>query len=174
MPIIDAEKGALRPLVVWVLLGLWLHNVENNCYTVLVIIAHNALVGVGTISSNYAITLSAVFGRLIVWHKRFDEFISARTDFVSKILKEVFAWYIRITLQHHWFLDFGIGRCGALASSKQRTCIEHFFCVEKWRCALSRRCITGKPWFNVTWPSVLLLGLLRLIAHIHATRVTLV
>jgi hypothetical protein len=39
---------------------------------------------------------------------------------------------------------------------------------------LSRRCITGKPWFNVTWPSVLLLGLLRLIAHIHATRVTLV
>jgi hypothetical protein len=123
------KEGTFGPVIAF--FAGRLHNVENNCYTVLVIIAHNALVGVGTISSNYAITLSAVFGRLIVWHKRFDEFIRARTNFFSKILKEVFAWYVRITLQHHWFLDFGIGRCGALAGSKQRTCIEHFFCVEK-------------------------------------------
>lgn len=172
--IVDSEKRALRPIFIWILLRLGLHYVKNDCHSVLVVVAHDTLVCVGTIRSNYAISLSAVFSGLVIRHQRFDKLIWTSRKLVSKIFKEIFAWYVRITLKHHRFLDLGIGECSALAGSKQRTCIKHLFCVKKWRCALSGSCVTSKTRFGVTRAPILLLRLLGLTAHIHRACVTLV
>lgn len=67
MAVIYAEKGALRPGVIAGALVLWLHDVQDNGYAVLIVVPDNALVGVGSIPCHYSVPLARVLGLLVVW-----------------------------------------------------------------------------------------------------------
>ena len=57
MAVIDAKEGALGPLLVLVVLRLRLHNVKDDGDTVLVVVSHNTLIGVGAVTSHESIPL---------------------------------------------------------------------------------------------------------------------
>ena len=50
MAIIDAEKRALGPLLTLKVLRFWLHNIQDDGYTILVVVPYDTLIRVGTIS----------------------------------------------------------------------------------------------------------------------------
>ena len=50
MPVIDAEERALGPQVAVKILGLGLHNVKNDGYSVFVVISYDSLVSVGAVA----------------------------------------------------------------------------------------------------------------------------
>ncbi len=56
MSIIDPKKGALGPLRAMKLLRFWFHDIQNDRDTIFVIVAHDTLIGVRTVRSNYAIS----------------------------------------------------------------------------------------------------------------------
>ncbi len=58
MSIIDPKKGALGPLRTMELLRFWFHDIQNDCDTILVVIAYDSLIRVRTICSNYSISFS--------------------------------------------------------------------------------------------------------------------
>ena len=57
MPIEHAKEADLRPLYIQVLLALWFKNIEDNGDAVLIVIAYNSLVGVGSVGFNHAALL---------------------------------------------------------------------------------------------------------------------
>lgn len=64
MAIVDSKEGALRPVLV--LSVLWFHDVEYDGDPVLVVVPHQALVGVGCVRPHYAVPLHAALGGLVV------------------------------------------------------------------------------------------------------------
>ena len=65
MAVEDSKEADLRPIPLPVLV-LWLQYVQDYAYSVLVILADNALVGVGSIGLNYAALLVGGLGHLMV------------------------------------------------------------------------------------------------------------
>lgn len=63
MAIVDCEEGAARPL--FNLLELGLDDVEDDAHPIFVVIAHNALMGVGCIAAHYAILLACKLGWMV-------------------------------------------------------------------------------------------------------------
>ena len=50
MTVIDAEEGAFGPLSAFKVFGFRLHNIQDNGHSVLVVISHDTLVCVGSIT----------------------------------------------------------------------------------------------------------------------------
>lgn len=67
MTIIYAKERALGPLLIFVVLRLWLHNVENDGYAILVVITHDTLVSVRAITSHKTVPFVGELGVLVVW-----------------------------------------------------------------------------------------------------------
>ena len=68
MAVVNSEKAALGPLLASILLRLWLHDIEDNGDSVFIVVPHDSLVGVSTVSSDDSVAFHRVFGILIVWH----------------------------------------------------------------------------------------------------------
>ena len=66
MSIIDTKEGALGPLLALIVLRFRLHNIEDNCYPIFIIVSYNTLISIGTIASHKAIPLVGEFSVLIV------------------------------------------------------------------------------------------------------------
>lgn len=64
--IIDAEERTLGPLLALEVLRFWFHNVQNNGYTILVVISHDALICVRAISGYQPVSFVRKFGVLVV------------------------------------------------------------------------------------------------------------
>ena len=64
MAIVDAEERASRPS--FVLPVLWLHDVEDDADAVLVVVADEALIRIGCVSTHYPVALIAAFSGLVV------------------------------------------------------------------------------------------------------------
>lgn len=63
MTIENAKEAALRP-VFYVLLGRWLHDVQHNADTVLVVVPNDSLICVGSVAHDEAILAHTALGRL--------------------------------------------------------------------------------------------------------------
>ena len=61
MAIVNAKKGALRPLSPRELLRLGLHDVQNDCYAILVIVSHDSLICVRTVGRHDAVSFGREF-----------------------------------------------------------------------------------------------------------------
>ena len=68
MTIVDAEEGAFGPLSTAELLRFGLHDVQDDRYSIFIIVTHDALVGIGAVGCHDAVSFRRVFGGLIVWH----------------------------------------------------------------------------------------------------------
>jgi hypothetical protein len=66
--------------------GLGLHDVQNDCDSVFIVIAHNTLIGVGSIPCDQAIPFIGVLCILIIW-KSFVLGTFAHVYFTSQLLK---------------------------------------------------------------------------------------
>ena len=61
-----SEKAAFRPISN-ILLGWWLHDIEDNTYPILVIVSDNPLIGIGSISHDVSIFTHTALGWLPHW-----------------------------------------------------------------------------------------------------------
>lgn len=68
MAIIDAEEGAFWPFSTSELLRFRLHNVQDDGYSILIVVPYDTLIGVSTVSSDDTVPFGRVLRRLIVWH----------------------------------------------------------------------------------------------------------
>ncbi len=64
MTVINSKKGAFRPYLV--LSMLWLHNVQNNTDSILIIVSYKTLICIGCIRADNSIALETAFGWLVV------------------------------------------------------------------------------------------------------------
>ncbi len=66
MPVINPEKGTSRPLFA---LGSvrGSQDIQDYGHSVLIVVPHESLIGVGCIGSNHTIALQRVLGRLMIW-----------------------------------------------------------------------------------------------------------
>ena len=87
--IVDAEKGAFRPLGTAVLLRFRLHDVEDNGHSVFVVVADDALVGVCAVGCDDTVAFGGKFGGLVVRHELLDVLDGAGADLLSDGLVEV-------------------------------------------------------------------------------------
>ena len=71
MPVIDAEEGALWPLLALIVLRLWLHDVENDGDSVFVVVSDDTLIGIGSISCHQTIPLVRKL-RILIIRQRFE------------------------------------------------------------------------------------------------------
>ena len=62
MAVIDAEKGAFWPLGTAILLRFGFHDVEDDSDAVLVVVAHDALVRIGSVGGHDAVAFGGEFG----------------------------------------------------------------------------------------------------------------
>jgi len=64
MSIVDSKEGTLGPGLV--LPMLWLDDVQNNRYSVFIVVANKALIRVCSVGTNNSISLETAFGWLVV------------------------------------------------------------------------------------------------------------
>ncbi len=64
MAIIDSEEGALRPVLVFSRLGL--EDVQNDRYSIFVVVSDYSLIGVRSIGANDSVFSDRAFGRIVI------------------------------------------------------------------------------------------------------------
>ena len=67
MTVVDPKEGAAGPVLG--LLELGLYNVQNNGYSILVVVPDNPLMGVCSIRGHYTVALAGELRRLIGLYK---------------------------------------------------------------------------------------------------------
>ena len=66
MTIVYAEKGALWPLLTFVILRFWFHDIQYYCNTVFIIVTNDTLIRICTVSCDKTVPLIWILGVLIL------------------------------------------------------------------------------------------------------------
>lgn len=73
MAVVDGKERTSWPLID--LLKLWFDNVQNNAYSIFVVVPHNALVSVCRVAADDTVFLASKFGRVVGSNESVDLFL---------------------------------------------------------------------------------------------------
>ena len=86
MTIVNTKKGTLWPGLALIIFRFGFHDIKNDSNTILIIVANNSLIRIGSIASNKTITLVWVF-RILVTRQAFAFTRLTKVDFASNLIK---------------------------------------------------------------------------------------
>lgn len=106
MTIIDTKERALWPF--FMLTVLRFHNIQDDWYSIFVIVSHKTLVSIGSICSNYTVSLHTAFCRFMIGN--YNSGARLQGQFLSLIIF-ISIMYHLIDIESSKWLHFSLYSC---------------------------------------------------------------